>query len=159
MIGFLAGFVGRASGPALVWILLGLMATNAATGWLLKNAWTKNAQAILVCENQALKDANARNLAVSNELQSVQADLVLTKEKNAIASASVEIENAARRVARENEHQDNLADLELSINEITDDDFWCASESVPLPVVSQLHNAASTYNYNRNREGAGIPPD
>lgn len=150
MIGLLAGFVGRLSGPVLVYVLLGLMATNAATGWLLKNAWTKNAQAVLVCENQALRDANAAKEAVARELIQIRDELAESEKQKKIQTdlAEKEITDALRK--KEIEHEQALANMEAATNEIPDDDFFCASEPVSFDLLTGLRNSVAAYNKARN---------
>lgn len=159
-MGFLIRFVlGKVSGPILVYVVLGLFVANAATGYLLKRAWTKNAQAVLQCENQALRDANARNLATAQELQQIQSELTLEKEQRRVAGVEAEKETAKQLREKEIEHANAIADLEVATNEISDEDFFCASEPVPLHVVSELRDAIATYNDNRNNPSTGTVPD
>ncbi len=151
--------LGKVSGPVLIYVLLGLVAANAITGALLKHAWTENARAVLQCENQALRDANARNLAVSTELQRIQSDLAAEKKQRMFAAKQAEKEIAAQLHEKEIEHAEAIANMEIAIDEITDEEFLCASEPVPLPVFNQLHDAATAYNDNRNSASAVLPPD
>ncbi len=151
--------LGKVSGPVLIYVLLGLVAANAITGALLKRAWTENARAVLQCENQALRDANARNLAVSTELQRIQSDLVAEKKQRMFAAKQAEKEIAAQLHEKEIEHAEAIANMEIAINELTDEEFLYASEPVPLPVFNQLRDAATTYNDNRNSARAVLPSD
>lgn len=159
MIGMLTGLVGRLSGPVLVYVLLGLVASNALTGYLLKSAWKKNATMVLVCENQALRDANAKNLAVAQELERIQNDLVAETELLRAAGVSAEKEIAARLAAKEIEHAKAIADMEIATNEITDDEWLCAVEPVPPALLDGMRNATATYNANRNNPRSGISSD
>ena len=160
MIGLLAKFVlGKFSGPVLIWILLALIAANATQGYLLKRAWTKNAQAVLVCENAALRDANAAKEAVTAELLKIQGELIEAQTQKQIAGEQAEREITARLHEKEIEHAQAIADMEIATNEITDDEFWCASEPVPLPIMRSMRDAATAYNQTRNNPSPGIPPD
>jgi len=151
--------LGKVSGPVLIYVLLGLVASNVITGALLKNAWKENAHAALACENQALRDANARNLAVAAELQRIQADLVETRKQKELAAIETEKEIAARLAEKEAEHARAVVDLEFAINEITDEEFWCASEPVPPGILAGMRDAVAAYNNNRNNASSGVPPD
>lgn len=157
---FLLKFVlGKVSGPILVYVVLGLFVANAITGALLKKAWNDNARAAVVCKNQALRDANDRNLKTVKEMERIRIDLnlaIVEKQKAGLAAAK-EIEK--RLSDQETKHADAIAQVEFIKNEITDDDFFCASEPVPYPVVIGMRDNATAYNDHRNNPGAGIPPD
>ena len=151
MIRFLAGFVGKASGPMLVYILIGLIATNAASGYLLKRAWTKNAQAVLQCQNDALRDSNAAKDLVARELVIARDELAAEREAKRTAGIEAEKQIAVMMRAKEIEHAEALANMETAENEIPDDDFFCASESASAAVVGGMRDAARNYNEARNR--------
>ena len=157
-MGWLIRFaLGKVSGPILIYAILALFAANVLTGTLLKRAWTKNAQAVLQCENQALRDANAKNAAVAAELSIIQAELIEVREQKQIAGAEAEKKSAALLHAKEIEHAQALTDLEFAKNEITDDEYLCAVEPVPFGLLDGMRNAAATYNANRNNPRTGIP--
>jgi len=159
-MGWLVKFVlGKVSGPVLFYLILALLAANAVTGTLLKKAWNDNARASLECENQALRDANQRNLAVSTELQRIQKELTETKNANMLAAKEADEENAFRLHEKEIEHAEAIEALEVAVNEITDDEFWCAAEPVPLLVTNRMRDTATAYNNNRNSASSGVPPD
>ncbi len=159
-MGWLVKFVlGKVSGPVLFYVILGLFAANAITGTLLKKAWNDNARASLECENQALRDANQRNLAVSKELQSIQRELVETREANMLAAVTTDVINAERLHEKEIQHSEAIEALEIAVNEITDDEFWCAVEPVPLPISNGMRDTAAAYNNNRNSASTGVPPN
>lgn len=159
MIGMLAGLVGRLSGPVLVYVLLGLVATNALSGYLLKRAWNKNATAVLQCENQALRDANAKNAKVNRELresrQREEAEKLLRKMQTKEADKKIQ----AMILAKDVEHEQQLATLEVATSEITDDEFFCASEPVSGGQLVGMRDAVATYNRHRNnpRHETGPP--
>lgn len=159
MIGMLAGLVGRLSGPILVYVLLGLVAANALTGYLLKNAWQKNATAVLECENQALRDANNANLAVSLELQRIQTDLAIETRLRLDNTRAAEKKIAAAILAKDIEHAEQIAALEVATNEIEDDEFFCASERVASAQLIGMRNAAASYNRTRNHSSTATDPD
>ena len=151
--------LGKVSGPVLFYLILALLAANAVTGALLKKAWNDNARASLECENQALRDANQRNLAVATELQRIQDELTETRNANMLAAEKADLDNAARLYEKEIEHADAIEALGVAVNEITDDEFWCASEPVPLPISNGMRDTATAYNNNRNNPSSGVPPD
>lgn len=153
MIGFLAGWVGRLSGPILVYVLLGLIAANATTGYLLKRAWVKNAQAVLECENQALRDANDANALVNAELDRLQGEHDAYREQVRIATAEVEKQIADQRRELEIEHETALTELEVATNEIPDEDFFCASEPVSADLLKRMRIAVAAYHQNRIGDG------
>jgi len=159
-MGWLVKFVlGKVSGPVLFYLLLALLAANLTTGALLKKAWNDNARASVECENQALRDANNRNLAVSTELQRIQKELRHNTETLLLAAAQADAESRERLIEKEIEHQEAIERLEFAKNEITDEEFSCASEPVPLPFLDGMRSAATTYNDNRNNPRSGVPPD
>ncbi len=159
-MGWLVKFVlGKVSGPVLFYLVLALLAANAVTGALLKKAWNDNARASLECENQALRDANQRNLAVSTELQRIQNELTETRNTNMLASQQADQDNATRLHEKEIEHAEAIDALQGAVNEITDDEFWCAVEPVPLPISNGMRDTAAAYNNNRNNPSAGVPPN
>ena len=150
MIGWVVKFIlGKASGPILIYILLGLVAANATTGYLLKNAWQKNARAVLQCENAALRDANEANEKTSQALLKSQREFAEYRTQVREATALIERENADARRAMEIDHEQTLADLEVATNEIPDDDFFCATEPVSVDVLAGMRDAATAYNENR----------
>jgi hypothetical protein len=151
--------LGKVSGPILIYAILALFAANVLTGALLKSAWEKNAQAVLQCENQALRDANIKNAAVAAELSIIQAELVEVKKQKQVAGVEAEKKSAALLHAKDIEHAQALTDLEFAKYEITDDEYLCASERVPFGFRNGMRNAAAAYNANRNNPGTGIPPD
>lgn len=151
--------LGKVSGPILIYAILALFAANVLTGALLKSAWKKNAQAVLQCENQALRDANIKNAAVAAELAIIQGQLVEIKKQKQIAGVEAEKKSAALLHAKEVEHAEALTDLEFAKNEITDEEYLCAIERVPFALRDGMRSAATTYNANRNNPGTGIPPD
>ena len=153
MISFLARYIGKVSGPFLVYVLLGLIATNAGTGYLLKSAWKKNAQAVLQCENQALRDANEANEATTRKLLAARAKLEAYQDAVRLQTAEVERENAENFRALQIEHDEALADLEVATNEIPDEDYYCATEPVSDPVLARMRDAATTYNENKGGDG------
>lgn len=159
MIGMLAGLVGRLSGPILVYILLGLFASNALTCYLLKSAWKKNATAVLQCENQALRDANNHNVAIAAELERIQTDLATEKKLRLDNTRAAEKEIAAAILAKELEHEEQLAALEFATNEITDDEWLCGSEPVAPAQLVGMRDAAATYNRTRNNPSTATNPD
>ncbi len=140
----------RISGPAVIWVLLGLVAANATTGWLLKKAWDTNARAVLQCENNALRDANAVNEETARQLIAAQKDRDEAIALRLSAERDAEIRIAATRRAMEIEHETQLADLEVATNEITDDEFFCASEPVAADQLARMRDAVATYNENRS---------
>jgi len=159
-MGFLVKFIlGKVSGPFLVYVVLGLVAANAITGYLLKSAWKKNAQAVLVCENAALRDANEANELVTAELQQVQTDLIAKEARLQIQGEAAEVEIQRRILAKEIEHAAALADLEVATNDITDEEFFCATEPVAAGVLAGMRHTATTYNKNRNSPSTGTVPD
>ena len=159
-MGWLIKFVlGKASGPVLVYALLAFITLNVAQGFLLKRAWDNVAQAALECENQALRDANVAKEAVTAELLKIQDELIQSKKQRQIAGEQAEREITARLYEKEIEHAQAIADMEIATNEITDDEFWCASEPVPLPIMRSMRDAATAYNQTRNNPSTGIPPD
>lgn len=143
--------LGKVSGPVLVWVILALFAANLATGTLLKRAWTKNAQAELLCINQALMDANAARQAVIEAVAEHKALLARSENLRMIAGAKAEREIAARLAEREIEHAHELADMEAATNEIADDEFFCATESISAELLIGMRSAAARYNESRNR--------
>ncbi len=159
MIGLLAGFVGRLSGPILVYVLLGLIASNAITGYLLKNALTKNAQAVLVCENQALRDANTAKEAVARELIQIQEELADSEKQRRIQTIDAEVAIADALRQKEIEHEEAIANMEIATNEIPDDDFFCASEPVSFDLLTGMRNAIAAYNKARNNPSDQASPD
>ncbi len=160
MIGFIAKFVlGKFSGPVLIWILIALIGANVTQGWLLKRAWTKNAQAVLQCENAALRDAQKANDEVTAELVRIQNDLIDAKKENKLAAEKADRISAARLREKEIAQAQAVTDMEKAINAITDDEYFCASEPVPLPVLTGMRDAAIAYNKTKNNPSAGIPPD
>jgi len=159
MIGFFAGLVGRLSGPVLVYVLLGLIATNAISGYLLKRAWTANAQAVLLCENQALRDANSAKEAVARELIQIQEELAESEKQRKIQTIDAEQAIADALRQKEIEHEDALANMEIATNEIPDDDFFCASEPVSFDLLTGMRNAVAAYNEARNNPGDNQSPD
>lgn len=159
-MGWLVKFVlGKVSGPVLFYLILALLAANAITGALLKKAWNDNVRASLECEKQALRDANQRNLAVSTELQRIQDELTETRNANMLASQKADEQSAARLHEKEIQHAEAIEALEVAVNEITDDEFWCASEPVPLPTSNGMRDTATTYNNNRNNSSTRVPPN
>ncbi len=157
-MGWLVKFVlGKVSGPVLFYVILGLLAANALTGFLLKKAWADNATAILECENQALRDANSRNLKVSTELRRIQDELTEATKAKLLAGVNAEKEIDQALKVRDAEHAEAMANMEAAKDEITDDEFWCASEPVPLPFLNGMRDAATAYNNNRNNSGARVP--
>lgn len=159
MIGMLAGLVGRLSGPVLVYVLLGLIASNALTGYLLKSAWKKNATAVLQCENRALRDANDHNAAVSAELERIRIDLANEKKLRMDNTRAAEKEIAAALRAKEIEHEEQLAALEVATNEITDDEWLCASEPVAPAQLVGMRDAVAAYNDTRNNPSTATNTD
>ncbi len=159
MIGTLAGLVGRLSGPVLVYILIGLFASNALTGYLLRAAWEKNATAVLECENQALRDANDHNVEITAELVRIQTDLATGEKLRLDNTRAAEKEIAAAILAKEIEHEEQLAALEAATNEIEDDDFFCAGERVASGQLVGMRDAVATYNRTRNNPGTATNPD
>ena len=149
MISFLARYLGKLSGPILVYVLLGLIAANATTGYLLKHAWQQNARAVLQCENQALRDANEANEATTAKLLSTRAKFEAYRKQVREQTAGIEKENADIFRALEIEHGEELANLEVAINEISNDDYYCATEPVSSPVIARMRDAATTYNENK----------
>lgn len=151
MIRFLAGFVGKLSGPMLVYVLIGLIASNALTGYLLKKSLTRNAQAILQCENQALRDANDANVMVLDELARLQVRHDAYRDAVKNATREVEEKTATDRRAMEVDHEKELNELEVANNEIPDEEFFCASEPISAAVVDRMRIAVTAYNENKNR--------
>lgn len=130
-MGWLIKFVlGKVSGPVLIYVLLGLVAANATTGYLLKKAWDKNATAVLECENQALRDANNANAAITVELKRLQRKHEAYRESVRRLTEEADKEIQRRRREMEAAHESEIAALEVATNEIPDDDFFCASEPV-----------------------------
>ncbi len=159
MIGMLAGLVGRLSGPVLVYVLLALVASNALTGYLLKSAWKKNATAVLQCENRALRDANDHNAAVSAELKRIKFDLANEKKLRLDNTRIAEKEIAAAILAKDIEHEEQIAALEVATNEITDDEWLCASEPVAPAQLVGMRDAVAAYNDTRNHSSTATDPD
>lgn len=151
--------LGKVSGPILIYTIIALFGVNVLTGALLKSAWKKNAQAVLQCENQALRDANQKNAAVAAELLLIQTTLIEVKKQKQIEGVEAEKKSTALLQAKEVKHAQALTDLEFAKNEITDDEYLCASEPVPFALRDGMRNAAATYNNNRNNPGAGTPSD
>ena len=159
-MGWLIKFaLGKVSGPILIYTIIALFGVNVLTGALLKSVWKKNAQAVLQCENQALRDANQKNVAVAAELLLIQSELVEVKKQKQIAGVAAEKKSAMLLHAKEVEHAQVLDDLEFVKNEITDDEYLCASEPVPFGLLDGMRNAATTYNRNRNNPRPRIPSD
>jgi len=159
MIGMLAGLVGRMSGPILVYVLLALFAANMATGYLLKKSWAKNAQAVLACENAALRDAAAARTKVDIELQRIQTDLDASEQFRKDQGRIADKRNAAALRTQEIAHAAAIADMEIATNEIADDEFFCASEPVATDQLVRMRSDASAYNQNRNSASARTVPD
>lgn len=159
MIGMLAGLVGRMSGPILVYVLLALVASNAATGYLLKRALTQNAQAVLACENAALRDAAAARTLVDTEMQRIQNDLAASEQFRKDQGRIADKRNAAALRTQEIAHAAALADMEIATNEIADDEFFCASEPVATDQLVRMRRDAASYNQNRNLASARTVPD
>lgn len=159
MIRILTGLAARLSGPVLVYVLLGLVASNALTGYLLKNAWKKNAVAVLECENQALRDANKHNAAITAALERIRLDLAIEKQQRLdnTKAAEKEIEAAVR--AKEIEHAEQIAALEAVTNEITDDEWLCASEPVAPAQLVGMRDAVTAYNQTRNNSSTATDAD
>lgn len=155
MMNFFAGLIGKATGPMLVYVLAGLIAANATTGYLLKSAWKKNAQAVLQCENQSLRDANEANEATTAQLLKSQAEFAAYREEIRKLTATVEKENAKAMREMETEHRTALIDLEVATNEIPDEDYYCATEPVSDPVLARMRDTATTYNENKGGDGHG----
>ncbi len=153
MIGILAKLVGRVSGPVLVYALLGLLAVNAITAGLLKNAWQENARAVLQCENAALRDANEVNEKTSQILLKSQKEFAEYRAQVRKLTVVAEKETEAIRRQMELAHEQEIADLEVVTNEIPDDDFYCASEPVSSGVLSRMRDAVAAYNANRGGDG------
>lgn len=151
--------LGKVSGRVLIYALLALVMLNAAQGFLLKKAWNNVALAALECENQALRDANTAKEAVTAELLKIQDELIESKIQKKIAGEEAEKEIVARLREKKIEYAEAVAKMEGAINEITDDEFWCASEPMPLPVLWSMRDAATAYNQTRNNPSTGIPPD
>ncbi len=151
--------LGKVSGPALIYVVVGLFATNALTGYLLKAAWRKTATAVLECEIEALRNANDHNSLIAAELQRIQADLAIEKQRRLddTRAAEKEIANALR--VKEVEHEEQLAALEAVTNEIDDEEYFCASERVAFGQLVGMRDAASTYNQTRHRSSAATNPD
>jgi len=147
---FLIKFIlGKVSGPFLVYVVLGLFAANAITGTLLKSAWKKNAQAVLVCENQALRDAADANAAVAAELKRLQEEQAAYRESIRIQTREIEKEIAENIRAMEIQHEEQIANLQVATNEITDDEFFCASEPVAVDQLDRMRDAVTAYHKNR----------
>ena len=147
---FIKFVLGKLSGPVLVWIILALFAVNLTTATLLKSAWTKNAQAELLCINQALTDARDARSVVDAELLRIETELTESIKARAIAAQQAEKEIAARLAEKEIEHSHALADMEAAANEIADDEFFCATESISAELLIGMRNAAASYNQSRN---------
>jgi hypothetical protein len=159
MIGMLAGLVGRLSGPVLIYILLGLIASNALTGYLLKSAWEKNATAVLECENQALRDANDHNVVIVAELERIRIELAIEKQVRLDNTRAAEKEIASLIRAKEIEHEEQLIALEAATNEIDDEDFFCASEPVAPVQLVGMRDAIAAYNRTRNNPSTATNAD
>lgn len=160
MIDWLAKFIlGKLSGPILIWILLGLVAANISQGVLLKSAWTKLAQAELVCINQALTDAIAAREAVDAELRLIEIELTESIKNRAIAAQIAETEIEKRLREKEIEHANAIADMEAVTNEIADDEFFCATERVSAELLIGMRNAAARYNKTANRASTDTDTD
>ncbi len=149
--------LGKLSGPVLVWILIALIGANVAQGLLLKRAWTKNAQAVLACENAALRDAKAATDAVNQELIQIQAELHQAEMNRILAGEQADREIAKRLHEKEVEHAQAIADMEIATNEIADDEFFCASEPVSTDQLARMRDA--TARYNQARISASTRPD
>ena len=153
MIAYLAKSVlGKIPSTFLVWILIALIGANVAQGYLLKRAWTKNAQAVLACENAALRDAKAATDAVNRELIQIQAELTEAENKRILAGEEADREIAKRIHEKEVEHAQEITDMEIATNEIADDEFFCASEPVTTDQLVRMRDA--TARYNKTRTGA-----
>jgi hypothetical protein len=159
MIGMLAGLVGRLSGPVLVYVLIGLLASNALTGYLLKSAWKKNATAVLECENQALRDANDHNIVIAAELERIRTDLAASEQFRKDQGRIADKRNAAALRTKEIEHEQQLAALEVATNEIDDEDFFCASEPVAPNQLLGMRDAVATYNRTRSNPSTATDAD
>ncbi len=151
---FIKFVLGKVSGPVLVWIILALFAANVVTVKLLANAWTKNAQAELVCVNQALTDAIAAREAVDLELQRIDIELTESIKARAIAAQLAEKEIDKRIAEKEIEHAHAIADMEAATNEISDDEFFCATEPLSAELLIGMRSAAARYNQARNSASA-----
>ena len=148
--------LGKLSGPVLVWILIALIGANVAQGLLLKRAWTKNAQAVLACENAALRDAKAATDAVNQELIQIQAELHQAEMNRILAGEQADREIAKRLHEKEVEHAQAIADMEIATNEIADDEFFCASEPVSADQLVRMRDAAASYNQARNSASTSL---
>lgn len=153
MIGFLARWAAKLSGPVLVYVLIGLIAANATTGYLLKRAWTKNAQAVLQCENNALRQANDANALVTAELKKLQGEHDAYREQVREQTAIIEKEIEDSRRELEIEHETELAALEVATSEIPDEEFFCASEPVSAGLLTRMRVAVAAYHQNRIGDG------
>lgn len=144
ILNLLKGFIGMRG------LLILLFFANVGQGLLLKSAWTKNAQAILMCENNALRDAQLSAEAVNRELFVITAELRLSTLARQSENEKAEKEIAERLRKKEIEHANVIADMEAATNEIADDEFFCATEPVSAELLIGMRNAAFSYNQNRN---------
>lgn len=151
--------LGKVSGPVLIYVVVGLFATNALTGYLLKSAWRKSAIAILECENQALSDANEANVAVVAALELIRKSRDRETQRRLDSTRIAEKEIAAALRAMEVEHDEQIAALEVAINDIDDEDFFCASEPVAFAQLTGMRNAVAAYNQTRNNPSTATDSD
>ncbi len=157
MTWFIKFVLGKLSGPILVWIIVALFAANLATGTLLKRAWTKNAQAELVCINQALRDADAARQAVIVAVAQHRAMLQRSESLRELAGLAAQKEINKRIAEKEIEHAHAIADMETATNEIADDEFFCATEPISAELLIGMRSAAARYN--KIRTGLRFDPD
>lgn len=158
MIGLLAN---KIAGPVLVWLVLGLFASNAVTGFLLKRAWEQNARQVLECDNTALESALAENKLVTDRLREIEVERDMERQARQRAEERAD-EAIERRIAyMEESHAREIENINLDTASISDDDYWCASEPVSVQLANGLRDRAATYNRTRlNRVDRGnIPTD
>lgn len=149
---FIKFVLGKLSGPILVWIILALFAANLTSATLLKRAWTKIAQAELVCINQALRDADAARQAVIEAVALHRALLDRSESLRELAGIEATKEINKRIAEKEIQHAHAMADMEAATNEIADDEFFCATEPLSAELLIGMRSAAASYNQTRNRD-------
>ncbi len=146
MIGFIAN---KVAGPVLVYTVLALFVSNAVTGFMLKRAWEENAKQVLECDNAALESALAENEIVTDRLREIEIERDM--ERQARQRAEIRADEAIeQRIAyMEESHAREIENINLDTASISDDDYWCASEPVPLQLATGLRDRASAYNRTR----------
>ncbi len=141
--------LGKVAGPYLVYAVAALTVALAAESYLLKRAWTKNAQAVLKCENIQLTDANERTSLALNRLRQANDENAALRIAQAAAGADAEQRSEHRIAEQDERHQAELEAMEVAANEVPDEDYYCASERVSAGLLSGMRERAKAYNKRR----------